>query len=50
MNERDARNFDTFQFTCMRRILKIRWPYVISNEDLMKKTESKCIFVVPKLR
>ena len=41
MNEGDARKLDTFQFPCMRRIIKIRWPYVISNEDLMKRTETK---------
>ena len=38
MNEGDARKIDTFQFTCMKRILKIRWLYVNSNEDLMKET------------
>mgnify|MGYP001794291984 CR=1 FL=1 len=36
MNEGDARKLDTFQFTYMRRIIKILWPYVIPNEDLMK--------------
>ena len=25
----------------MRRIVKIRWPYVIAKEDLMKRTETK---------
>ena len=41
MNEGDPRKLEIFQFTCMRRIIKIRWPYVISNEDLMKRTETK---------
>ena len=41
MNDGDARKLDTFQFTCMRRIIKIPWLYVISNEDLMKRTETR---------
>ena len=50
MNEEDARKLDTFQFTCMRRIIKIRWPYVISNKDLMKRTETKCVSTEVKTR
>ena len=50
MNEEDARKLDTFQFTCLRRIIKIRWPYVISNEDLMKRTETKCVSTEVKTR
>ena len=50
MNEGDATKLDTFQFTCIRKIIKIRWPYVISNEDLMKKTETKCISSKVKTR
>ena len=46
----DARKLDTFQFTCMRRIIKIRWPYVISNEDLMKRTETKRVSTEVKTR
>ena len=37
-------------FTCMRRIIKIRWPYVISNEDLMKRTEAKRVSTEVKTR
>lgn len=50
MNEGDARRLDIFQFTCMRRILKIRWPYVISNEDLMKRTKTKRVSTEIKTR
>ena len=50
MNEGDARKLDTFQFTCMKRIIKIRWPHVISNEDMMKRTEIKCVFAEVKTK
>ena len=39
INDSDNRKLDTFQFKCLRRILKIRWPNVISNNDLLKKTK-----------
>ena len=38
INESDNKKLDTFLFKCLRRILKIRWPYVISNNDILKKT------------
>ena len=38
INEGDNKRLDTFQFKCLRRILKVRWPYVISNDDILKKT------------
>ena len=50
MNEGDARKLDIFQFTCVRRKLKIHWPYVISNADLMKKAESKRFSTEIKIR
>ena len=50
MSEGDTRKLDTFQFTCMRRIIKIRWPYVVSNEDLMKRTETKRVSTEIKIR
>ena len=34
---------DTFLFKCLRRILKIRWPYIVSNDDILKKTGEKRI-------
>ena len=43
MNEQDNKKLDTFNFTCLRRILQIRWPYVISNEELLSKTNLKRI-------
>ena len=50
MNEGDARKLDTFQFTCTRRIIKIRWPYVISNEDPMKRAVTKRVSTEIKTR
>ena len=29
---------DSFQFTCLRRILRIRWPQKICNEEIEKIT------------
>ena len=29
---------DSFQFTCLRRILRIRWPQKICNEEIKKIT------------
>ena len=41
INESDNKKLDTFLFKCLRRILRIRWPYVVSNNDLLKKTNMK---------
>ena len=38
INESDNHKLDTFQFKCLRRILKIRWPYIVSNEDILIRT------------
>ena len=43
LNEEDARKLDILKFTCMKGILKISWSIGISNDDAMKKTESKRI-------
>ena len=43
MHEQDNKKLDTFHFTRLRRILQIRWPYVISNEELLSKTNLKRI-------
>ena len=40
MNEGDNRLVDTFMFRCMRYILKIFWPYVVSNEEILQRTKS----------
>ena len=40
MTEGDNRMVDTFLFKCMRHILKIYWPYVVSNEEILKRTAS----------
>ena len=41
INENDNKKQDTFLFKCLRRILKIRWPNVVSNNDILKKTNMK---------
>ena len=37
-------------FKCLRRILQIRWPYVVSNRDILAKTKLKTISTEVKLR
>ena len=50
INEGDNRKLDTFFFKCLRRILQIRWPYVVSNRDILAKTKLKTISTEVKLR
>ncbi len=42
-NDHDNKKLDTFHFICLRIILQIRWSYVISNEELLCKTNLKRI-------
>ena len=49
INEGDNKKLDTF-FKCLRRILQIRWPYVVSNRDILSKTKLKTISIEVKLR
>ena len=49
-NEGDNRKLDTFLFKCLSRILQIRWPYVVSNRDILAKTKLKTISTEVKLR
>ena len=37
-------------FKCCRRILKIRWPYVISNDEILKRTKLRRISEEVKIR
>ena len=37
-------------FKCLRRVLQIRWPYVVSNQDILAKTKLKTISTKVKLR
>ena len=37
-------------FKCLRRILQIRWPHVVSNQDSLAKTKLKTISTEVKLR
>jgi hypothetical protein len=50
INEADNRRMDTFMFKCYRRILKIRWPYVISNDEILKRTKQRRISEEVKIR
>ncbi|XP_033115324.1 uncharacterized protein LOC117115574, partial [Anneissia japonica] len=43
VNQSDELKLDTFQFKCLRRILKIRWPYIVQNNVILQKTNSKKI-------
>ena len=38
MNEKENRVLDTFQNRCLRRILGVRWPEFISNEELYRRS------------
>ena len=40
MNESDRKRLDTFQNMCLRKILKIRWPEKITNEELHSRTKT----------
>ena len=50
INEGDNIKLDTLFFKCLRRILKIRWPYVVSNRHILAKTKLKTICTEVKLR
>ncbi len=50
INKKDDAKFDTFLFKCLRRILKIRWPYIVSNNDILKKTGEKRISEEVKIK
>ena len=43
INDSDNKKLDTFQFKCLRRILNVRWPYIISNNDILRITKIKTI-------
>ena len=40
MNEGDKKKLDTFQNTCLRKIMRIRWPRKITNKELHEKTRT----------
>ena len=48
INEGDNRKLD--KYLCLRRILQIRWPYVVANRDILAKTKLKTISTEVKLR
>ena len=50
MNDGDNRLVDTFMFRCLRQILRIHWPYVISNEEILRRTDSTRISVEVQTR
>ena len=48
INEGDNRKLDNY--LCLRRILQIRWPYIVANRDILAKTKFKTISTEVKLR
>jgi len=38
MNKKENSMLDTFQNRCLRRILGIPWPDIISNDELYRRT------------
>ena len=48
INEGDNRKIHFFK--CLRRILQIRWLYIVSNQDILAKTKLKTISTEVKLR
>ena len=50
INEGHNRKLDAFVFKCLKRILQIRWPYIMSNQDILAKTKLKTISTEVKLR
>ncbi|XP_060559944.1 uncharacterized protein LOC132719985, partial [Ruditapes philippinarum] len=50
MTKASIQRVQTFQNTCLRRILKIRWPEKISNEDLWRRTCQQPLDVLTRQR
>ncbi len=38
-----TKKWTLFNFTCLRRIIQIRWTYAISNEEPLSKTNLKWV-------
>ena len=43
INDCYNKKLDTFQFKCLRKILRVRWPYIISNNDILRIPKMKTI-------
>ena len=43
MTKCDEKKLDTFIHKCGRRILKIRWPMRVSNEDIRERARVKLV-------
>ena len=41
MTKTDEKKLNTFLHRCIRRILKIRWPMRVTNEELLRRTKMK---------
>ena len=39
--EGDNKKIDEFQSKCLRRIYKVHWPYIISNDELLKRGQTQ---------
>ena len=40
-NDRRRQQENVFQSKCLRRIYKVHWPYIISNDELLKRTDTE---------
>ena len=50
INENDNKKLDSFQYQCLKRIMGIFWPYIVSIEELNEKTNSERISIGVKKR
>ena len=41
MNKEDEKRLDTFQQRCLRKVLKIRWPMRVTNEEVRRRANMK---------
>jgi len=40
MTEGDNKKIDVFQSKCLRMIYKVHWPYITSNDELLKRGQN----------
>ena len=50
MNRSDEKKLDSFQYQCLKRIMQIFWPNIISSDELHEVTQVKKISLEVKRR
>ena len=50
MTKSDEAKLDTFQQKCLRRLLKIYWPMLVSNEEVQRRANTDTISELVKKR